>query len=312
MARIVVAEPMAAEAVARLAAVHDVLADPALADEPPRLLREARTADALIVRNRTPVRGELLDALVRCRVIGRLGLGLQNIDVDACIARGIRVIPATGAYARAVAEYVVAMALALRRGSAYRSSAAVAAGVWPRGEASLGRECGDAVLGLVGFGGTGRLVAQLARGIGMTVIASDPQLGTDGAAWHEHGVRLVTLDELVQAADVVSLHVPLLPGTRRLFDADRLASLKPGAVLIDAARGGIVDESALAAALRRGHLAGAALDVFEQEPLPANGHPFVDCPNLLLTPHIAGTTVESNARVSAVVAEKVLEALAKG
>ena len=301
---------MTADAVARLAEVHDVLADPRLAEEPSRLLREAPSADALIVRNRTSVRGELLDALVQCRVIGRLGMGLQNIDVDGCIARGIRVIPATGAYARAVAEYVVAMALTLRRGGAYRASAAVAAGMWPRGEASLGRECGDAVLGLVGFGGTGRLVARLARGIGMTVLASDPQLGTDGAAWHEHGVRLVALEELVRVADVVSLHVPLLPSTRRLFDAQRLAALKPGAVLIDAARGGVVDESALAAALRRGHLAGAALDVFEHEPLPAGGHPFVDCPNLVLTPHIAGATVESNARVSAVVAEKVLEALA--
>ena len=310
MGRIVVTEPMAAEAVARLATVHDVLADAGLVDDPARLLREAGAADALVVRNRTPVRGELLDALVRCRVVGRLGLGLQNIDVDACIARGIRVIPATGAYARAVAEYVVAMALALRRGGAYRAGASVAAGMWPRGEASLGRECGDAVLGLVGFGNTGRLAAQLARGIGMTAIASDPQLGTDAAAWHAHGVRLVGLDELVATADVISLHVPLLPTTRRLFDAARLAAMKPGAVLIDAARGGIVDEAALAAALRRGHLAGAALDVFEQEPLPASGHPFVDCPNLVLTPHIAGATVESNARVSAVVAEKVLEALA--
>jgi len=310
VARIVVAEPMAAESVARLAAVHEVLADPTLVDDEPRLLREAASADALIVRNRTPVRGALLEALVRCRVIGRLGLGLQNIDVDACIARGIRVIPATGAYSRAVAEYVVAMALALRRGGAYRTTSAVAAGMWPRGASSLGRECGDAVLGLVGFGGTGRLAAQLARGIGMTVIASDPQLGTDPSAWHVHGVRLVGLDELVATADVVSLHVPLLPTTRRLFDAARLAAMKPGAVLIDAARGGVVDEAALAAALRRGHLSGAALDVFEHEPLPASGHAFVDCPNLVLTPHIAGATAESNARVSAVVAERVLEALA--
>ena len=311
MARIVVTEPMEADAVARLAAVHDVLADPALVDDLPRLLREAPSADALVVRNRTPVRGELLDALARCRVIGRLGTGLENIDVDACIARGIRVIPATGAYARAVAEYVIAMALVLRRGVAYLCTHQVVAGAWPRDAAGEGRECGDAWLGLVGFGTTGRLVAQLARGIGMTVVACDPQLGTDAAAWHVHGVRLVALDELVATADVVSLHVPLLPTTRRLFDAARLAAMKPGAVLIDAARGGVVDEAALADALRRGRLGGAALDVFEREPLPASDHAFADVPNLVLTPHIAGATVESGARVSNFIAEKLLEALAR-
>jgi (S)-sulfolactate dehydrogenase len=310
VARIVVSEFMDAAALARLAAVHEVLSDPALVDDPERLLREAPTAVALIVRNRTQVRGPLLEALARCRVVGRLGVGLDNIDVDGCIARGIRVVPASGANARAVAEYVIAMALALRRGVAYHVSDAVAAGSWPRGAAGGGHECGDAVLGLVGFGATGRLAAQLARGIGMTVLACDPQLGTDAAAWHVHGVRLVTLDELLGAADVVSLHVPLLPTTRRLFDAQRIAAMKPGAVLIGAARGGIVDEGALVDALRRGHLAGAALDVFEREPLPGQGHPFANCPNLVLTPHIAGVTLESNARVSGVVAEKVLEALA--
>jgi (S)-sulfolactate dehydrogenase len=310
VARIVVSEFMDAAALARLAAVHEVLSDPALVDDSGRLLREAPSADALIVRNRTQVRGPLLEALERCRVVGRLGVGLDNIDVDGCIARGIRVIPASGANARAVAEYVIAMALALRRGVAYRVTGEVAAGSWPRGAASAGHECGDAVLGLVGFGATGRLAAQLARGIGMTVLACDPQLGTDPAAWHAHGVRLVALEELVATADVVSLHVPLLPTTRRLFDAERIAAMKPGAVLVGAARGGIVDEGALADALRRGHLAGAALDVFEQEPLRGEGHPFANCPNLVLTPHVAGVTLESNARVSGVVAEKVLEVLA--
>ena len=309
--KIVITEFMDAPAVARLQATHDVLYNPRLVDDASRLAEEAARADALIVRNRTQVRGALLAALIRCKVDGRLGVGLDNIDVAGCEARDIRVIPATGANARAVAEYVIATAMLLLRG-AYRSTAKVAAGAWPRNALSQGREIGGKTLGLVGFGSIGQLTAKFARALGMRVIAHDALLAASHAAFAEAGVRCVNLDTLLQQADVVSLHVPLLDTTRGLFDAPRIASMKRGAVLINTSRGGIVDEAALTAALRSGRLGGAALDVFDVEPLPASSSAspcFDDCPNLVLTPHIAGLTAEANERVSTLIAEKVLEAL---
>jgi (S)-sulfolactate dehydrogenase len=306
--RIVICEFMDERAVVLLKAKHDVLYDPRLVDDPPRLLAEAAHADALVVRNRTQVRGELLAALTRCTVIGRLGVGLDNIDVLGCEARGMQVIPAAGANALSVAEYVVTAAMLLLRG-AFQSSAAVAAGQWPRNALSGGREIAGKTLGLIGFGSIGRLTAQLAKGMGMRVIAFDSMLDRDHPVFAEQGVVCAGLDELIRGADVVSLHVPLVDSTRGLFDAARIASMKPGAVLVNTARGGIVDEAAVAAALKGGRLGGAALDVFAHEPLTAAPH-FEACPNLLLTPHIAGLSLESNERVSTLIAEKVLEALA--
>jgi (S)-sulfolactate dehydrogenase len=293
--------------VAQLAAAHDVLYDPKLVDDAPRMRTEAATAHAFIVRNRTQVRGDLLAALKHCKVIGRLGVGLDNIDVPACEAAGMQVIPATGANALSVAEYVVASAMVLLRG-AYQSTTEVTAGKWPRNALSNGREAGGKTLGLVGFGSIGQLTAKLAQGVGMSVVAFDPMMAAEHPVFAHTGVRCVSLDALTASADVISLHVPLLPSTRDLFSAKRIAAMKPGAVLINTARGGVVDEAALAAALKSGHLGGAALDVFGTEPVPVN-NPFADCPNLLLTPHIAGVTAEANERVSFMIAEKVLAAL---
>ena len=307
MARIVVCEFMDAPGVARLAAAHDVLYDPALVDDPVRLCGLAAAADAFVVRNRTQVRGELLAALLRCRVVARLGVGLDNIDTEACAARGIAVIPAVGANARSVAEYVIAAAMLLLRG-VYRSSDDVIAGRWPREALSGGREIGGKVLGLVGLGSIGRTTAALAQAVGMRVLAFDAALAAGDAAYAQAGVEAVGLDRVVAEADVVSLHLPFLTSTRGLFDAARIAAMKPGAVLVNAARGGIVDEAALAAALKSGHLGGAALDVFAIEPLPAD-NAFAGCPNLLLTPHVAGPSKESSARISTLIADKLLEAL---
>lgn len=307
MKRIVITEFMDETAVAQLRERHDVLYDPELVDDGARLHTEAGKADAIIVRNRTQVRGELLAALVRCTVVGRLGVGLDNIDVAACEARGLQVIPATGANASSVAEYVIGSAMLLLRG-AYQSTEAVASGQWPRGPLSNGREIAGKTLGLIGFGSIGRLTARLAGALDMQVIAFDAMLELDDPAFAAAGVQSVGLGELVARADVVSLHVPLVDATRNLFDAARIEAMKPGAVLINTARGGIVDEGAVAQALRAGRLGGAALDVFGAEPLTASPH-FEGCPNLLLTPHIAGVTAESNERVSSLIAQKVLEAL---
>ena len=308
MARIVITEFMDERAVAQLVKVHDVLYDPQLVDDAPRMAAEAQKADSIIVRNRTQVRGGLLDSLTQCKVVGRLGVGLDNIDVPACEARGMKVIPATGANALSVAEYVVGTAMVLLRG-VYQSSDAVADGKWPRNALSNGREVGGKTLGLIGFGFIGQLTARLAQGLGMTVIAYDAMMSADHPAFAASGVRCASLDEVISQADVVSLHVPLVESTKGLFNAGRIAAMKPGAVLINTARGGIVDEAALGTALKAGQLGGAAIDVFGAEPLPVAPH-FQDCPNLILTPHVAGVTAESNERVSFLIADKVLEALA--
>jgi (S)-sulfolactate dehydrogenase len=305
--RILISEFIDERALPPLRAKHEVIYDPKLVDDSARLMAEAARADALIVRNRTQVRSELLAALKQCKVVGRLGVGLDNIDVAGCQARGMQVIPATGANALSVAEYVICSAMLLLRG-AYQSTADVVDGQWPRAALSNGREMAGKTLGLIGFGSIGQLTARLARGLGMTVIAFDAMMDRDHPAYAAGSVRPAGLEELIVSADVVSLHVPLVDSTRNLFDAARIAAMKPGAVLINTARGGIVDEAALAAALKSGHLGGAAIDVFASEPLPASAH-FVDCPNLLLTPHIAGVSAESNERVSFMIADKVLEAL---
>jgi (S)-sulfolactate dehydrogenase len=207
-----------------------------------------------------------------------------------------------------VTEYVIGAALLLLRG-AYASTADVATGRWPRNALSSGREIAGKQLGLIGFGSIGQLTAKLALGLGMQVTAFDSMMDRDHPAFADGVVARVGLDELVRGADVISLHVPLVDGTRDLFDGERIASMKPGAVLINTARGGIVDEVAVAAALRGGQLGGAAIDVFADEPLKPSGH-FEGCPNLLLTPHIAGLTAESNLRVSELIAERLFEVLA--
>ena len=306
-ARIVICEFMDERAVARLQARHEVLYDPTLFDDAPRLVAQSATADVLVVRNRTQVRADLLAALARCRIVGRLGVGLDNIDVPACLAQGMQVIPATGANALSVAEYVITSTMVLLRG-AYTSTAQMAAGQWPRHALGNGRETAGKTLGIIGFGSIGQLTGRLAQGLGMNVIAFDAMLEDDAPAFQETGVRFAGLQDLVMESDVVSLHVPLVDGTRGLFDAGRIAAMKAGAILINTSRGHIVDLNAVANALRLGHLGGAAIDVFDDEPLPASPS-LQDCPNLLLTPHISGVSIESNERVSFMIADKILECL---
>ncbi|OZI19638.1 3-phosphoglycerate dehydrogenase [Bordetella genomosp. 9] len=307
---IVISEFMDAPAVDLLRRDFDVRFEPDLVDRRADLLKALDGADALIVRNRTRVDGEMLAAGRGLKAVGRLGVGLDNIDVVACRDRGIHVLPATGANARAVAEYVVTSALVLMRG-VYHDSLAVAQGAWPRPAMSNGREVHGRTLGIVGFGGIGRLTARLARGLDMQVVAHDPMLADDDPAWRESGVTPVPLIELLARSDAVTLHIPLTEGTRNLFDASRIAAMKDGAVLINTARGGIVDEAALAQALRAGKLGGAAVDVFADEPLRA-GSPLADAPRLILTPHVAGLSMEANTRVSDMVAQRVAEVLKSG
>ncbi|THF60517.1 hydroxyacid dehydrogenase [Pseudothauera rhizosphaerae] len=281
--------------------------DPDLFESPAELHRLIGGARALIVRNRTQVTAELLARAPALRVIGRLGVGLDNIDLDTCRTRGIAVHHAPGANAQAVAEYALAMTLVTLRGS-YGATAEVAAGAWPRAALGNGGEAAGRTLGLVGFGDIGQRTARLARAIGLGVVAYDPAHGPDAPVWQSSGVECVDLPTLLARADAVSLHLPLNPATRGLFGRDTLARMRPGAVLINTARGGIVDEAALADALRRGHLSGAALDVFAHEPLPS-GSPLAGLPNVWLTPHVAGLTREANRRIGTQVAEQVRNSL---
>lgn len=306
MADIVISEFMDEAAVARLVARADTLYARDLVDRPDDLRAALAGARALIVRNRTKVDAALLDAAPKVTCVGRLGVGLDNIDLDACRKRGVTVHPATGANDDAVAEYVVAAAMILLR-PAFLGSAAVAAGEWPRDRA-IGREIAGKRAGLIGFGRTARKTAARLAALGMELCAHDPMLkDTEIAA---AGAKPTSFIDLLASSDLVTLHIPLTEVTRNLIDAKALAAMKRSAVLVNAARGGVLDEVALASALKAGSLAGAALDVFAREPLDATAASvFQGVPNLILTPHIAGVTTESNVRVSDLIATVILREL---
>jgi len=307
MPDIVISEFMDRGPVDAMAADYDVHYDPDLVDKPSELISLLAQACALVVRNRTQVDRNLLSAAPRLKVVGRLGVGLDNIDLTACKDKNVRVCPATGANDDAVAEWVIITAMMLLRG-AFLSKDECLAGAWPRNKC-MGRESGGKILGLIGFGRIARAAAERARCLGMLVIAYDPYVPSDDPAWNN--VRKVdALPELLATADIVSLHVPLTDETRHLIDAAALAGMKPDAILINAARGGVVDETAVVGALKENRLGGCALDVFETEPLTLEAAGiFGDAPNLVLTPHIAGVTVESNQRVSQATMDNVRRVL---
>ena len=264
--RVVICEFMDPAAVASLKSRFDTAFEPDMAERREPLKRLLADADALICRNKTQVDAELLGAAPKLKVVGRLGVGLDNIDMAACKARNIEVIPATGANALAVAEYVIAAAMILLRG-AYSSTEAVAAGKWPRAALGNGRELAGKTLGLIGFGQIGQLTGRLARALGMKVIGFDAMIPSENPMWSAERTAARKFDEVLREADVISIHVPLTPATRGLIDASKLGLMKSDAILINTSRGQIVNEAVLAAALRSNKLGGAALDVFEHEPL---------------------------------------------
>jgi len=307
MADILITEFMDTRAVDSLRADFDVHYLPDLHADPAGIANALGRARALIVRNRTRVDAALLAAGPRLVAVGRLGVGLDNIDLDACAQRSVSVYPATGANVVAVAEYAIAtMLMMLRR--AYHSTAQVLAGEWPR-TGLIGREVSGKTLGIVGFGAIGRAVARRAAALGVEIAAFDPMLPCGDPAWSTPEVRRFDhLGAMLGACDVVTLHVPLTDATRHLIGAAEIAAMKPGACIVNTARGGVLDETAMAEALASGQLGAAALDVFEDEPLPANS-PLVGVPNLYLTPHIAGLTEEANARTGELVAARIRNAL---
>lgn len=263
------------------------------------LLRLVGDCDALVVRSRTKVDRELLDRAKRLKLVARPGTGLDNVDVEYAKSRGVQVVNSPESLVEAVAEHVTLLMLALSRKLPIAAST-TAAGKWEK-ESLMGVELRGKTLGIVGFGRIGRRIGEIARAMGMSILAYDViPIPQDVIA--QQGCRVVGLDELLRSSDYVTLHVPMTNQTRHMLNAGTLSIMKSSAFLVNTSRGGVVDETALAEALKQGRLSGAALDVFEKEP-PAGE--ILGAPNAILTPHIGGQTREAQSDAIAVVGEKV-------
>lgn len=264
-------------------------------------------AVALVVRSETKVTAAMIAKAPKLRVIGRAGMGVDTIDVEAASRRKIAVLTAPGANSNSVAEYTFALLLALCR-KVPAAAASVAAGRWDR-KAFEGTELRGKTLGLVGLGRVGSLVASIATGFGMTVIGTDPVFTPDVATALR--VELVALEELIRIADIVSLHAKLTPESRHLLNEARIRAMKRGVLIVNTARGALIDDAALVRALQDGHVGGAALDVFDPEPLPADSV-LRGAPNLLLSPHLAASAREAQTRVALEIGEALKGFLLKG
>lgn len=299
--KIIVADKISERGVELLRETGWKIVSPAAA----QLAAEIADADGLVVRSATRVTKELLEKAASLRVVGRAGVGIDNIDVETATHRGVLVMNTPGGNSVSVAEHTLALILALAR-SVPQSNASIHAGRWEK--SSSGTELRGKTLGLVGFGRIGTEVARRARALEMDVLAHDPYVTP--AAARELEVELVTLEELVRRSDVISLHTSLSPSTEGMINAATLAKMKRGARLINCARGELVDEAALAEALKSGQIAGAAVDTFAVEP-PKNS-PLIGIPNLIATPHIAGSTAEAQEEVGTAIAQQVRDYLADG
>lgn len=270
------------------------------------LLQALGSADAVVIRSEHQIDANTIASASNLRIVARAGVGVENVDLDACTARGIVVLNTPAANSIAVAELTMAMMLALSR-KIVAADNSVKAGKWEKGRFG-GHELFGKTLGLVGFGRIGREVAMRAQSFGMKVIAYDPFV-TEAAA-KASNVMLMELAEVVKSADVISLHLPLNDKTRNLIDAAMIRTMKKNALLVNAARGGIIDEKALAVAMAEGQIAGCALDVFEKEP-PEN-HWFDSHENVVVTPHLGASTAESQTKVAVEIAQAVRRALIEG
>ncbi|HUP46607.1 MAG TPA: phosphoglycerate dehydrogenase [Thermoanaerobaculia bacterium] len=302
--RVLATDTLAASGLAILRAADDVELDyrPGLKGE--ELLRAVAQSDALITRSGTAVTPELVNAGERLRIVGRAGVGLDNVDVEACTARGILVINAPTANIISATEHTMAMMLAIAR-NIPEAHASVKRGEWTRPK-FMGSELNGKVLGVVGLGRIGSRVTVRARAFGMRVIAYDPYIAA--TAFERVNAEQVELQELLAQSDIITVHTPLTEETRTMIGAEEIAKMKDGVVLVNVARGGIYDEKALAEALDSGKVSGAAVDVFIEEP-PGSGNPLVQAKNIILSPHIGANTIEAQDRVAVQTSEMVVEAL---
>jgi len=300
--KIVIADKISERGIALLKETGWEVTAPSAAELP----SELAGADALIIRSATKATSSLLEKAPKLRVIGRAGVGVDNVDMDAATKRGVLVMNTPGGNAVSVAEHTIALMIGLAR-AVPQANASIQAGKWEK-SAFSGTEMRGKTLGLVGLGRVGTEVARRARGLEMKVVAYDPFVTP--AAARELEVELLPLDEVLRQSDVVSLHTSLSGSTEKMIDAAAIAKMKKGARLINCARGELIDEPALAEALKSGHLAGAAVDTFATEP-PKNS-PLIGLPNLIATPHIAGSTAEAQEEVGTAIAQQVRDYLSEG
>ena len=299
---ILITEFMDELAVTKLRQKYEVIYDPSLVERQDAILELIGKTRAIIVRNKTLVTKILINKASNLSCVGRLGVGLDNIDLVACEENNVTVYPALGANSNSVAEYVICSAMLLLR-RAFQKNIEMISGVWPRQESS-GLEVRGKTIGLIGYGEIAQRTSVIAKSLGMKVVAFDPYINASSDLWRD--TEKLSLDKLLRVSDVISLHIPLNKETNNLLDEKKLSLVKPSAVLINSARGGILDENALAKALRENRIRGAALDVFSEEPLSEEkAKKFSQLNNIILTPHIAGITEESNERVSQMIADKV-------
>ncbi|HEY7729065.1 MAG TPA: hydroxyacid dehydrogenase [Candidatus Eisenbacteria bacterium] len=301
--RVLVSDPLSPRAIAALRAVPEVSVREAAGLTEDQLLPLVDEIEAWIVRSGTRVTRRLLEGAPRLRWVARAGAGLDNIDVAAAKERGIVVLNIPGANSVAVAELTIGLLLGLLR-QIPAADASLRRGAWEKSKFQ-GRELRGKTIGIVGLGRIGRAVAQRARAFEMTCLACDPLVSLEDA--RAAGVELLPLAEVLPRADILTLHVPLTPETRGLLGAAEIARMRRGAVLVNAARGGLVDESALHAALVSGALSGAALDVFAVEPPGAS--PLLSLPNVVATPHLGATTVEAQDAVGEEIVRLLLAAM---
>ncbi len=300
--KILVAEPLARQGLEILRAHHEV--DEKIGLTPEQLGEIIGDYDALLVRSQVKVTAEIIGRANRLVVIGRAGVGVDNVDLEAATRAGIVVVNAPTGNTVSAAEQTIALMLALARKTP-AADASVRKGEWKR-SAFTGVELRGKTLGIIGLGKIGQAVADRARGLEMNVIGFDPFVTAEQAALH--GVTLVDIDSIVERADVITAHVPLNKATRGLIGAEQINRLKPGAMLVNVARGGVYDEAAVAQGLADGKIAGAAFDVYDKEP-PVDS-PLLTAPNTVLTPHLGASTAEAQVRVAEEACEQVVDVLA--
>lgn len=275
--------------------------------QPEELAEAIADSDGLIVRSETKVPADLMDKLPKLRVIGRAGVGVDNIDVKAATARGIVVMNAPDGNTITTAEHTIALLVSMAR-NVPQAHQVLQSGKWDK-KSFVGVELNGKILGVIGLGRIGRHVAKVARGFGMTILAFDPFVSVEQAK--DFGFESGTLDDVFAKADFLTIHTPVTDETRNIIGADAFAKMKPGARLINCARGGLVDETALLAAIENGTIAAAALDVFAQEPLPPDS-PLLNNPKIITTPHLGASTTEAQEGVALTVAEQMRDFLLSG
>lgn len=301
--KVLVSDKLSENGLAVLRAASSVLSvDVHVGLKPDELAAVIGQYDGLVIRSATKVNAAILEAAARLKIVGRAGIGVDNVDLAQASSRGILVMNTPDGNVVTTAEHALALMFAAAR-KIPQATASMKAGAWEKTKFQ-GRELFGKTIGVIGLGNIGRIVADRARGLRMRVIGLDPWMSPRKG--HEIGVEMVDLDTLLAQSDVVTLHVPAVEWTRNILNAAAIGKMKKGAILVNAARGGLVDEAAVAEAVKSGHLYAAAFDVFEKEPLDTHS-PLLGVDNIIVTPHLGASTDEAQEIVATLIAEQMVE-----